>query len=139
MFENRVEARYDVSLIMKVNKSCIINPLKRNYLVSNNPTSRTAFNVEISTVQPCTCSDFAKNGHRVLCNHILFIVLHVLNGKDLKASLRTRFIEENGLRSLFDTARKDIKYQFLRDQPTRKRKDFHAILAEQIWKVQKKC
>ena len=54
MFENRVEASYDVSLIMKVNKSSIINALKRSYLVSNSPTSRTAFNVEISTIQSCT-------------------------------------------------------------------------------------
>ena len=82
IFENSVEASYDASMIMKVSKSSIINALKRSYLVSNSPTSRTAFNVEISTVQSCTCSDFAKNGHRVLCKHILFIVLHVLNGKD---------------------------------------------------------
>ena len=43
MFENRVEVSYDASLIMKVNKSSIINALKRSkrrYLVSNSPTSR---------------------------------------------------------------------------------------------------
>ena len=146
MFENRVEASYDASLIMKVNKSSIINTLKRSNLVSNSPTSRTAFNVEISTVQSCTCSDFANNGQRVLCKHILFIVLHILNGKDLEPSLRICFKEENDLRSLFDAAGKDIKHQFLREQSTGKRKDFHAILPEhacftqpQIWKVQKKC
>ena len=71
MFENRVEPSYDVSLIIEVNKSSIVNALKRSYLVSNSPTSRTAFNVEISTVQSCTCSNFAKNGHQVLCKHIL--------------------------------------------------------------------
>ena len=87
MFGNRVQVSYDASLIMKVNKSSIINTLKRSYFVSNSRTLRTAFNVEISTVQSCTCSDFAKNGHRVLCKHILFIVLHVLNGKDLEPSL----------------------------------------------------
>ena len=131
---------------MKVNKSFIINTLKRSYLLSNSPTSRTDFNVEISTVQSHTCSDFAKNEHRVLCKHILFIVIHVLNGNDLEPSLRICFIEENVLRSLFDAAGKDIKHQFLREQPTGKRKDFHAILVEhacftqpQIWKVQKKC
>ena len=50
------------------------------------------------------------------------------------------------MRSLFDTAGKDIKHQFLREQPTGKRMDFHAIFSEhacftqpQIWKVQKKC
>ena len=87
MFENRVEASYDASLIVKVNKSFIINAPKRSYLISNSRTSRTAFNVEISTVQSCTCSDFTKNGHWVLCMHILFIVLHVLNVKDLEPSL----------------------------------------------------
>ena len=62
-FENRVEATDDASLIMNVNKSIIINALKRSYLVSNSATSRIAFNVEISTVQSCKCYDFAKNGH----------------------------------------------------------------------------
>ena len=96
-------------------------------------------------VQSCTCSNFAKNGHRVLCKHILFIVLHVLNGKDLEYSLRINFIEENDLRSLFDAAGKHIKHQLLREQPTGKGKDFRVILAEhscftqpQIWRVQKK-
>ena len=60
MFENRVYASFDASLIMKVNKSSIINALKRSYLVSNSPTSRTAFNVEINTAQWCTCSDFTE-------------------------------------------------------------------------------
>ena len=143
MFENWVEASYDTSWIMKVNKSSIINAFKRSYLVCNSPTSRTSFIIEIGTIHSCTCSDFAKNGHRVLCKHILFIALHVLNGKDLKP-LPIRFIEENDLRNLFDAATKDIKHQFLREQPTGKRKDFHSILVEhscftqpQIWKVQK--
>ena len=146
MFENWVEASYDASLIMKVNKSSIIKALKRSYLVSNSPTSRTDFNAEISTVQSCTCSDFDKDEHQILCKHILFIFIHVLNSKDLEPSLRICFIEENDLRSLFDAAGKDIKHQFLREQPTGKRKYFHAILAErnsftqsQIWKVPKKC
>ena len=131
---------------MKVNKSFITNALERSYLVSNSLTSRTAFIVEIITVQLCTCYDFAKNGTRVLCKHILFIVLHVLNGKDLEPSLLICFIEENDLRRLFDASGKDVKYQFLCKQPTGKRKEFPAILAEhacftqpQIWKVQKKC
>ena len=38
MFENRLEASYDASLIMKLNKSSIINALKRSYLVSNSLT-----------------------------------------------------------------------------------------------------
>ena len=53
-------------------------------------------------------------------------------------------MEENDLQSLLDAARKDIKHQLLREQPTGKRKDFHAILSEhacftqpQIWKVRK--
>ena len=91
---------------MKVNKSSIINALKRSYLVSNSLASRTAFNVEISIVKSCTCSDFAKNGHQVLCKYILFIALHVLNGKDLKPPLRIRFIDENDLRNLFDSTGK---------------------------------
>ena len=93
MFENRVEVSYDASLIMKVNKSSIIKALKRSYLVSNSPTSKTAFNVQISTVQSCICSDFPRNGHRVHCKHILLILLHVFNGKNLEPSLRIRFIE----------------------------------------------
>ena len=87
LFENRIDASYDPSLIMKVNKSFIFNAFKRSYLLSNSVTWRPAFNVEISTVQSCICSDFAKNGHRVLCKHILFIVLRVLNGMDLEPSL----------------------------------------------------
>ena len=101
MFENQVEASYDDSLIMKVNKSSIIDALKRSYLASNSPTSRMAFNVDVSTVQSCTCSDFARNGHQVLCKHIFFIVLHVLNVKDLEPPLKICFIEENDLQSLF--------------------------------------
>ena len=71
---------------------------------------------------------FRKEWTPVLCKHILFIVPHVLNSDDLQ--------------SLPDAARKDIKHQLLREQPTGKRKDFHAILAEhacfsqpQTWKV----
>ena len=87
MFENQSEGSCNVSLIVKVNKSPIINALKRSYLVPNSLTLRKAFNIEISTVQSCTCSDFPKNGHWVLCKHILFIVLHALNDKDLETSL----------------------------------------------------
>ena len=130
MFENQVEASYDDSLIMKVNKSSIIDALKRSYLASNSPTSRMAFNVDVSTVQSCTCSDFARNGHQVLCKHIFFIVLHVLNVKDLEPPLKICFIEENDLQSLFQAAGKDIKRQLLCEQPTSKRKDFHTILAK---------
>ena len=99
MLESRVDASYDPSLIMKVNKSFIFNALKRSHFLSNSVTWRPAFNVEISTVQSCTCSDFAKNGHRVLCKHILFIVLRVLNGKDLEPYLWMPFIEKNDFRS----------------------------------------
>ena len=130
MFENQVEASYDDSLIMKVNKSSIIDALKRSYLASNSPTSRMAFNVDVSTVQSCTCSDFARNGHQVLCKHIFFIVLHVLSVKDLEPPLKICFIEENDLQSLFQAAGKDIKRQLLCEQPTSKRKDFHTILAK---------
>ena len=88
---------------------------------------KTAFNVEINTTQWCTCSDFTKNGHQEFCKHILLIVLHVLNGKDLEPFLRISFLEENDLQSLFDATGKDIKHQFLSEQPTGERKDFHAM------------
>ena len=131
---------------MKVNKSSIINVLKRSYFVSNSRTSRTAFNVEISTVQSCTCSDFAKNGHRVLCKHILFTVLHALNGKDLEP-LRIRFIEKNDLRSLFDAAVKDIKHQssYAKNQLLKERTSILFLLSTLVFlnhkfgKCPKKC
>ena len=145
MFENWVKAFYDASLITKIKKSSIINSLKRSYLISKSPRWRTAFNWEINTVQWCACSDFAKNWHRVLCKHILFIVLHLIDGKDLEPPLRMRFLEENNLWSLFDAAGENMKHQLLPEQPTGRRKDFHAIFAiqacftqPQTSKVQKK-
>ena len=62
MFENQSEGSYNASLIVKVNKSSIINALKRSYLVPNGLTLRKAFNIEISTVQSCTFSQRMDTG-----------------------------------------------------------------------------
>jgi len=143
MFLNRLNA---LTESMRVRSSRIVNDLKRCYSVVNSGNSRSAYNVEISNVYSCTCSDFSKNGQKVVCKHIIFIFIKILNGSQFDQSLKDRFIGNEDLKELFYAAGRIVNPTYLEVKLKVSRKDFRSILAnhekftqKQTWKAHTKA
>ena len=144
MFDRRMKAA-EACTAMRVRKSHIVNDFKRKYVISNSSKSRQAFDVEISSQQTCTCSDFAKNGRKVACKHIIFVIIFVLDGKDIQSSLERKFISNNDLSALFSAAGSEVKPQYRQEKVLRGKTNFKEILAnheqfsqKQVWLAHKK-
>ena len=66
----------------------------------------------------CTCPDFQKQGKNVCCKHILFVVLHVLNGEHLIETLRYRYLTDKELPLLFQATGKIVPKEFMQSPPS---------------------
>ena len=79
--EKRTNTAKNESAVMKIRKAKIINSFKREYVVSS-ATGKAQYVVSISNVPTCTCQDLQINGERVICKHIIFVLLNALKLKD---------------------------------------------------------
>ena len=80
MVEKRTNIARKESAVMKIRKSKITNSFKHEYVVSS-ATGKAQYVVSICNVQTCTCRYFQINGERVICKHIIFVLLNVLKLK----------------------------------------------------------
>ena len=69
------------SAVMKIGKSKIFSSFKSEYNVSS-ATGKAQYVDTICNVPTCTCRRFQINGERVICTHIIFVLLNVLKLKD---------------------------------------------------------
>ena len=80
MVEKRTNTARNESAVMKIRKSKITNSFKHEYVVSS-ATGKAQYVVSICNVQTCTSRYFQINGERVICKHIIFVLLNVLKLK----------------------------------------------------------
>ena len=83
---------------MKAKKEMRIRGMKRTssttktFNVANSERGTGSYVVTIATTPSCTCKDFRQNKSRVVCKHIIFVVLVVLDEPGLKDVLITRYM-----------------------------------------------
>ena len=65
----------------------------------------------ICNVPSCSCLDFRKRGSQVLCKHIIFVSLYILQLKD-KCLLSTTWIGDDDLKSVISSAPANIPTLF---------------------------
>ena len=143
MFESRCTAAIESS--MKVKKIKRSSKKRHVFDVTNNSNSKTNYEVQISSVPSCTCSDFRDYGTKVFCPHILFILLVVLKGNDLKEAMKNRFLSDDYVKNLLSNQVEE-KFKISNAQRRERRhKDFPAILQRhedyekaQTWRAHKK-
>ena len=127
MVEKRTNTVRNESAVMKTRKAKIIYSFKREY-VSSSATGKAQYVVSISNVPTCTCRDFQINEERVICKHIIFVLLNVLKLKD-ETVLSKIWFEETDLTHLVNEAPKEIPSEhFQPTEPVNSKKDYPAIL-----------
>ena len=77
MVEKRTNTARNRSAVMKMRKSKIINSFKCEYVASS-AIGKAHYVVSICNVPTFTCRDFPINGERVICKHIIFVLLNAL-------------------------------------------------------------
>ena len=141
MFQKRLEATKNALKSMKIFQSKRINALNRTYSVKSSNSANKVYNVTISNISSCSCPDFLKNGKNVPCKHILFTIIYVLHGSEYENLLIERYLDDETLKSLLETAGCQIDREFQSEKSYRK-KPFKDILSEhplyeerQTWKL----
>ena len=85
---------------MKIRKIVENHSLKKEFQIANNCKSWLFFVVQICTTPSCTCADFKKNGCKVFCKHIIFILVVVL-GVSQEILKESRYIGDDDLKIIF--------------------------------------
>ena len=74
--------------------------LKKGFRIANICKSLSFFFAQICTTPSCTCADFKKNGCKVFCKHIIFILVVVL-GVSQEILKESRYIGDDDLKKYF--------------------------------------
>ena len=131
MFVSRREAALRLAETMKVRRSESVSNLKRVYHVTSSASGKKLYKVTISNTPCCTCPDFEKHGSKVVCKHIIFIFIHVLNGHDYEKLLQDRYLATEDIRNLFTNAGNDIPSRYQQEKaPKRQKREFDVILKD---------
>ena len=96
MFDNRKGDAVKSRHMWKIKSFQRLTDLKRSYNVRISTRSFVA--VTICNNPSCDCNDFKKKNEKIFCNHILFLVISVLNGEDLEEQLIKKFLSDDGLK-----------------------------------------
>ena len=99
MLEKRKANAKTDSASVKVRQWKIINGTKREYTVSSNLGGKTNYLVTICHVPSCSYPDFRKRGSQVLCKHIIFVFLYILQLKH-ECLLSNTWIGDDDLKSV---------------------------------------
>lgn len=111
MLEKRKANAKTDSTWVKIRQWKIINVIKREYTVSSSLGGKTNYLVTIGNVPSCCCPDFRKRGSKVLCKHIIFVSLYVLQLKD-ERRLPNTWIGNDDLKSVISSAPTNIPMLF---------------------------
>ena len=116
--------------------------LVRRYKTCSGPKGTKSFMVRIGNYSSCTYGDFEKQGKKVKCKHVLFVLIHCLAVSVDSELLRKLYVGDEELRSMFDNAPSSVPNEFV-FIPTNKKKNYKDILSKetapnQIWSLVKK-
>lgn len=139
MLETRLK---QVKRSMRIRQEFNDGQMVRRYKVSSGPKGTKSFMVRIGNYPSCTCNDFEKQGKKVKCKHILFVLLHCLSVQVDSNLLKKSYFGDDEVKSIFDNAPSSVPSEFLIPTLAQK-KDYNAILStekepEQIWSLVKK-
>ena len=84
----------------------------RKYIIGSSTLAKKVY-VFITNTPSCTCPDFQKQGKNVCCKHILFVVPHVLNAKNLIKTLQDRYMTAKELTLLFQAVDRKVPEEFM--------------------------
>ena len=70
------------------------------FKVANSDRGKIAYEVILATTPSCTCTDFQKLRSKVLCKHILFVVLAALDEPGLQHALKSRYLTQDDVTRL---------------------------------------
>ena len=76
------------------------NSSTRIFKVVNSERGVVTYNVIISNTPSCTCVDFLKNKSKVVCKHIIFVVVVALDEPSLSDNLKTRYLGSDDVNRL---------------------------------------
>ncbi len=126
MFQHRMEKAKSASFLIRSTK--VDSSLSHSFRVTNSSSSTATYDVKVCHVPSCTCSNYNTYGHRVLCEHIMFICLIVLKGDaiGIESALKARYLDEDTLKSIFATQIHD-QFKIRKPNPKAKR-NFTTIL-----------
>ena len=82
---------------IKVTNTKTINSSKREYSITSSTSGRTRYVVEICWTPSCSCPDFRKNDKKVLCKHILFILMYILGLAENDNIIEKKYFPESYL------------------------------------------
>ena len=110
VFQTRLKRATEVSETMKIRKVEKDTNTKWTFSVASSQSGLNNYKVSIYNSPSCNCSDFVKYGSRVLCQHIIFILLFPLNVKGDHDVFSSRYMADDDLRPLLTSASVDKKY-----------------------------
>ena len=94
--EDMLKRRRDASKT----ESMIITTVSLNSALSKcftvkNQNGRKTYDVVICNTPSCTCPDFKKNGSKVHCKHILFVLITALGQEETNQTINERYIGDD--------------------------------------------
>ena len=110
LFQARLDTAKLLELTIKIKNIDKVNKLNRKFIITSSLAGRTTYTIQITNTPSCTCPDFQKNGSRVHCKHLLFVLIFVLLVHDGSDILTSRFIGDDDVTLLLQHDHVDDKY-----------------------------
>ena len=85
---------------MKIRQVKTISNVKREFTVANSERGKKNFVVQLTNTPCCTCIDFDRNKAKVVCSHIIFVVMVALECPEIEAALKSRYLGDDDLQGL---------------------------------------
>lgn len=112
MFEKRKQNADEDAKSLKVRKVSAVNATKRMYTIASSSSGKTNYVVVICNTPSCTCPDNQRNGKKVFCKHIIFVLNSVMEANE-SVFINGVSIADDSLKELFEKAPKKVPDVFL--------------------------
>ena len=94
-------ARFAVAMKKEMKIRDVKNkPSTKVFKVANSDKGVLPYEVTLANTPSCTCTDFRKNRSKVVCKHIIFVVVVALDEPGLTEALKTRYLGSDDLNRL---------------------------------------
>ena len=139
MLNNR---KNKVNISMRIRDEKNVSAMIRQYKVCRSSQSFKNYYVKMSNMSTCSYPDFEKNGRRVKCKHILFILKHCLLVGDNSLIYVQQIVGDDDVREMFVRAPATVPAEFMIERVSRNKTNHAEILSKsplakpQVWKLQ---
>ena len=112
MLEKRIETVKAHAGNIKVKNTKTISSFKTEYSITSSTSGRTRYVVKICFTLSCSCPDFRKQGKKVLCKHILFILMYIFGVAENDNIIEKRYFSESDLSVILRKESNDFDPKF---------------------------